>query len=164
MAFRWKLRANWVRTILLLYDMFDFYTVFGIMPSDEIEIPIESMGSLYPWPPPMEDLVIRVPPWAFFLLGRAEIEKEISEKVSQYESQLRSKGYHEFPSSLRRHARWWFMHYVKRKKYGEIVAWEAQLPDGKAVYERNVGVAVRKFFKTGGDKHKRIKLHILQAQ
>jgi hypothetical protein len=150
LALKWKLRAKWVGPILLLYDMFDLYTVFGIMPSGEIEMPIESMGSLYPWPPPMEDLVIRVPPWAFFLLGRAEIEKEISEKVSHYESQLRSKGYHEFPSSLRRHARWWFMHYVKRKKYDEIAALEAQLPDGKAMYERNVGVAVRKFSKLVG--------------
>ena len=150
LVFKWKLRSNWAGPILFIYDMFDCCRFFGIVMPDTVEIPIESLGALYLWPPPMEDLIVRVPSWAFFLLGREEIEKEISEKVSQYENQIRSRGYHEFPSSLKRHARWWFMHYVKRKKYDEIAGIEAALPDGKPVYERNVGVAVRKFSKLIG--------------
>jgi hypothetical protein len=156
LVFRWKLRAPWAVQTLMCYDVLDCMTLLGL--PMEIDVPINSLGQLYPWPAPQPDLVVTVSPWAFFLLGKEQIKKEIAEKLSQYESQIKDAGFHEFPSALRTHAKWWFEHYIHKETYDVIAQTEVNTPGGSPiVYGRNVGEAVRRFSKFISIKPKALK-------
>jgi hypothetical protein len=156
LTFSWKLRAPWAVQILIFYDVFDFMTIMGL-PMD-IDVPIDCLGHLYPWPIPVADLVITISPWAFFLSGKKQIQREISEKLSQYEGQIKAAGFLEFPSALRTHAKWWFEHYIHRKTYDVIAVTEPDRPsDSPPVYGRTVGDAVRRFSNFIGIKPKALK-------
>jgi hypothetical protein len=156
LAFRWKLRAPWAVQTLMCYDVLDCMTLLGL--PTEIDVPINSLGQLYPWPAPLPDLVVTVSPWAFFLSGKEQIKKEIANKLSQYESQIKATGFHEFPSALITHAKWWFEHYIHRKTYVAIAMMEVdRMGDTPTVYERTVGEAVRRFSNLIGIKPKALK-------
>lgn len=157
LTFKWKLSAPWAVQTIIYYDVFDLMTIRGL--PMEIDVPINSLGHLYYiWPAPLPDLVITISPWAFFLSGKEQIQREIAEKLSQYEGQIKTAGFHEFPSALRTHAKWWFEHYIHRKTYDEIAQMEVYTPGGSPiVYGRNVGEAVRKFSNFIGIKPKALK-------
>ena len=156
LVFKWRLRAPWAVQTLMYYDVFDCMTLLGL--PMEIDVPINSLGHLYPWPAPLPDLVVTVSPWAFFLSGKEQIQREIAEKLAQYESKIKTAGFHEFPSALRTHAKWWFEHYVHRKTYDAIAMMELdRTGNSPAVYGRNVGEAVRRFSNFIGIKPKALK-------
>jgi hypothetical protein len=147
LAYRWKLRAPWAVPMLVIYDMFDVLRIKGLMP-DEIEVPLEEFSSLYPWASPLPPLEIKVPAWAIILQGREKVLAEIGRKLQQYEKEIKATGLTEYPSALKAHARWWFMHYVEGKAYDEIAHVETYTPGGSLIsYARNVGKAVREFSK-----------------
>lgn len=149
LASRWKLRASWAGPMLHLYDMHDFLKEIG-MP-DTMDVPLEQLDLLYPWPPPVSPLEIKVSAWAFVLCGRKQIQVEIAKKLQDYEDRLKALGLTEYPSSLQKHARWWFEHFVNGKKYDDIAQEEINTPGGSLIsYARNVGEAVRRFSKLIG--------------
>jgi len=123
LAARWKLRAPWAGPMLYLYDIHSLFTEIG-MP-DTIEVPLEQLDLLYPWPPPVSPLEIKVSAWAFVFYGRKRIQAEIARKLKDYEDKLKAAGLKEAPSALENHAQWWFEHYVKGKTYRELAQ---QLP------------------------------------
>ena len=144
LAYRWKLRASWAGPMLHLYDIHSFLKEIG-MP-DTIDVPLEQLDLLYPWPPLISPLEIKVSSWAFVLYGRKQIQAEIAKKLKDYEDRLKALGLMEYPSSLEKHARWWFEHFVHGKKYDAIAQEEAYTPGGSSIsYARNVGEAVRRF-------------------
>ena len=156
LTFKWKLRAPWVIPSLMYRDVLDFMTVMGL--PTELDVPIASLGHLYPWSIPLPDLSIAVSPWAFFLSGKEQIQREMAQKLSQYEGQIKAEGFHEFPSALGKHAKWWFEHYVHGKTYDVIAQMEVYTPGGTPItYARNVGEAVRRFSSLIGIKPNALK-------
>ena len=149
LAYRWKLRAPWAGPMLHLDYLHDCLNALG-MP-DAIDVTSEQLELLYPWPPPIPPLEVKVSAWAFVLFGREEIQADLAEKLKAYENRLKALGLREHPSSLNRHARWWFEHFVHGKKYDDIAQEEAYTPGGSvASYARNVGEAVRRFSRLAG--------------
>jgi hypothetical protein len=145
LAYRWKLRAPWAAPMLIVYDMFDVLKIKGLIP-DQIDLPLEKFSSLYPWTPPVPALEIKVPGWAIILQGREEVLKAINKKLRQYEEDIKAAGLKEYPSSLKKHARWWFEYFVHGKRYDDIAQEEIYAPGGSLVsYARNVGEAIRGF-------------------
>lgn len=157
LAYRWKLRAPWAVPMLIVYDMFDVFRIEGLMP-DEIDVPLEEFSSLYPWAPPLPPLEIKAPAWAIVLQGREKVLAEVSRKLQQYEKEIKATGLTEYPSSLQKHAKWWFEHFVHGKKYDDIAQEETYTPDGSLIsYAKNVGEAVRKFSRLIGIEVKDLK-------
>jgi hypothetical protein len=153
---KWKLRAPWAIPTLIYCDIFDLMAVMGL--PTEIDVPIDSLIRLYPWSIPLPDLEITISPWAFFVSGKEQIQRGIAKKLSQYESKLKMAGFHEFPSALGKHAKWWFEHYVHGKTYDEIAQMEVYTPGSTPItYARNVGEAVRRFSKLIGIEPKALK-------
>jgi len=118
LASRWKLEAPWAGPMLYLYDKHDYLKELG-MP-DAIDVPLDQMDLLYPWPPPVEPLEIKVSAWAFVFYGRKQIQIRIARKLKDYEEGLKAVGLKENPSALENHAKWWFEHYIKGKTYREL--------------------------------------------
>ncbi len=118
LAYKWKLRAPWGVLVLFLHDVFDVFLCAGF--PKEVDLPLEEFDSLYPWPAPAPPLELKVPAWAMIVLGRRQVMKEISLRLRQYERSLKAAGLKEYPSSLEKHARWWYEHYVNGAEYPEI--------------------------------------------
>jgi len=156
LASRWKLKAPWAGPMLYLHVMHDCLKGLGV--PDTIDVPLEQMDLLYPWPPPIPSLEIKVSSWAFVFYGRKEIQARIARKLEAYEDELRVIGMAEYPSSLEKHAKWWFDHFVYGKKYDDISQEEAHTPGGSVIsYAKNVGEAVRKFSRLIGIEIKNLK-------
>ena len=145
LAHKWKLRTPWATSILMLFDTYDVLRAKELIPHD-IDIPLETYELLYPWKAPLDPLDITVPAWSLILEGREKVITTIRKKLQDYESELKAIGLKEYPSSIKKHAEWWFKHYVHGKKYDEIAQEEIRsLDDSYIVYARNVGRAVRSF-------------------
>jgi len=137
LASKWKLTAPWAGPMLHLHHVHD--CLKGIVTSDDIDVPLEQLDLLYPWPPPLPPLEIKVPASAFFLYGRKHIQIEIARRLEIYESELRATGLRHRPSAIEDHAQWWFERRVKGKPYQEIVE---RFPD---VYEDTIKRKVWEF-------------------
>ena len=145
LAYKWKLRAPWAVMILMLYDMNDVLRIKGLI-ANEMDIPLELYELMYPWEAPLPSLEVTVPAWALILEGREKVMAMIRKKLQNYESQLKASGLKEHPSSIEKHAKWWFEHHIHGKKYDDIAQGETHSPGGSCIsYARNVGRAVRKF-------------------
>jgi hypothetical protein len=118
LAYRWKLRASWAGPMLYIYEIYDLLEAIGV--PQTIDVPLEQLDSLYPWPPPLPSLEISVSAWAFIFYGRKQIQAEVARKLRDYEGRLKAVGLKENPSALKIHARWWFEHHVKGKTYSEL--------------------------------------------
>lgn len=142
LASRWKLKASWAGPLLHMYDIRDFLRGLGV--PDTIDMPLEQLDFLYPWPPPVPPLEIKVPAWAFVFYGRKQIQVEVAQRLRNYEDRLRTEGLREKPSALETHAQWWFEHYVKGKTYREL---QQQFPQ---VEEETIKRKVYEFSKLAG--------------
>lgn len=144
LAFRWKLRAPWAVIVLVQYDIWGIWQDMG-MPK-EIDIPLYAFDNLYPWPPLMQPLEIKVSSWCFMFYGRDQIMAEIARQLKSYEEKIEALGIKQYPSRLSRHAKWWFEHYVHNMAYDKIAQAEVYTPSGSLIsHARNVGTAVRRF-------------------
>jgi len=144
LAYRWKLRAPWAGPMLHLDYLHGCMKGLGV--PDAINVTPEQLELMYPWTSPIPPLEVKVSAWAFVLFGREEIQIDVAEKLRDYEPRLKALGLTEYPSSLHKHARWWFEHFVHGKKYDDIAQEETYSPGGSLVsYGRNVGDAVRRF-------------------
>jgi hypothetical protein len=156
LAYKWKLRAPWAGHVLFQSDVLDSWKSSGL--NGKVDICLEDYGLLYPWPPPLPPLEIKVPSWALVHLGREELLEAIGHRLKEYEDQLKQAGLKEHPSGIHRHALWWFQHYVKGMKFDQIAETECQDGTGPVIsYERNVGSAVRKFSRLIGIDPKTLK-------
>lgn len=156
LAYRWKLRAPWAGPMLHLDYLHGCLKELGL--PDAMDVPLSQMDLLYPWPPPMPALEIKVSSWAFVFHGRKEIKTWIARKLQAYEDDLKAVGMAEYPSSLEKHARWWFDHFVRGKRYDDIAQEETYTPGGSLIsYAKNVGEAVRKFSRLIGIDIKNLK-------
>jgi hypothetical protein len=149
LAEKWKIKAPWSVVTLFNFDIIDALSFEGL--PDELEMPLEKIDLLIPWPAPLPPLDIRVSSWMMIMSGRDAILSEIGEKLKEYEDKIKERGIKEYPSSIENHARWWFEHYVNGKKYDEIAQMETETPGGSLIsYAKNVGIAVKKFSKLIG--------------
>jgi len=156
LAFKWKLRAAWGAPILHMSVLYGLLRQAG-MPGS-FDVPLDMLDRVYTWPPPLPALEIKVSAWAFVLQGRREIQRKIAKTLTDYERRLKATGLAEYPSSLEKHARWWFEHFVHGKKYDDIAQEETHTPGGSLVsYARNVGEAVRRFSRIVGIDTKNLK-------
>jgi hypothetical protein len=121
------------------------------VPSEEQKNPLMMFEKMVPWSPPLPPLKIEVSAWTFFEYSRDEIMNEIADMLFEYEEELKKIGIKEFPSSLLRHAKWWFEHYVNGKTYDAIASEGIKTGKGETnPYPKNIRLAVRKFSKLIG--------------
>jgi hypothetical protein len=157
LAYRWKLRAPWATPMLVIYDMYDVLRIKGLVP-EEVDVALEEFDSLYPWESPLPALKIEIPAWAIVLEGRKGVLAAVSSKLRQYEKQIKATGLMEYPSSLQKHAKWWFEHFVHGKKYDDIAQEEIYSPGGSLIsHAKNIGEAVRQFSRLVGIDIKNLK-------
>lgn len=149
LAYRWKLRAPWAVPMLIIYDMFDVLIMKDLMP-DEIDMPLEEFSSLYPWAPPLPPLEIKVPAWAIVLQGREKVLAEVGRKLQQYEKEIKATGLTEHPSSLQKHAKWWFEHYVRGLTWRQIADEIAEVDLEGGPQPENIRKAVTRLSKLIG--------------
>jgi hypothetical protein len=125
----------------------------------EVSIPLEKYQFLYPFKALLPPLVLPISAWALILNGRKEVLDMIRVRLQDYEDQLKSQGLKEKPSSLNRHAKWWFEHFVEGMKYDDIAnaEVEASLEEHPIIFARNVGRSVREFSKIIGINPKDLK-------
>jgi len=156
LAYKWKLRAPWALIVLYIYDIIDMLNALGV--PEDAEISLEDLEVLYPWSPPVPAMEVKVPAWALILMGRKNVQVEIAKRLERYEEEIKMAGLSEYPSRLKKHAEWWFEHYVYKKKYDEIAQDEAHAVGGSLVsFARNVGAAVRRFSNLIGINPKALK-------
>jgi hypothetical protein len=113
LATKWKLNAPWsVGGLLLLatLDKQDFSIGFNVFS-------ISLWNEIYRSPP----LTTTVSPWEVISSTRRKTLSDIASKLRQYEVILKKAGdLRKYPRSLRKHAHWWFEHYVEKKEYKHI--------------------------------------------
>lgn len=157
LAYKWKLRARWAVYALLQYDLIHMASELFKVPK-EIEVPLDAFDDWQPWPPPTPPLLIKISSLAYVYLSREQIIKQIAKQVREHEARVKDTGLRERPSSLQKHAKWWFEHYICGIHYDEIAQKETYTPGGSLIsYARNVGNAVRKFSKLIGINPKVLK-------
>ena len=144
LAYRWKLQASWAGDELLNEDVESVVSQlfkeagvpeFGDLVAEEVIksswelMPSSASKGVYP-------LTVRIGPGDFMLQGRQEIVIRLRKMLAEHENELREAGFGDLPSALKRHARWWFEHYVDRKTYAEL---ETQFPQaGQETIKRKV--------------------------
>ncbi len=143
--------------ILPEYDLYQLLPKKGVITEGGM-LPDNVSGDKIPHPVP--PLRVTVTFWALVLAGREESLKHIGRRMDEYEQRVKEKGYKEYPSKLKKHAWWWFEHFIHGSKFEDISGLEAQaiakLPlksGGKgpcAPYGKNIGAAVGKFSKLIG--------------
>jgi hypothetical protein len=142
---KWIFKTPWAVGALFAMDLIQSVVV---VPSRRQSIPLEKFELMVPWPPPITPLKIEVSAWTFFEYSRDEIICEIADRLFEYEEKLKETGIKEFPSSLLRHARWWFEHYVNGKSLVQISAQGINTGKGSAnPYPKNIRKAIDKFSK-----------------
>lgn len=140
---KWIFKAPWAVKVLFIVDVIQSVAV---VPSEKQGIPLEKVELMVPWPPPMLPLKLEVSAWTFFGYTRDEIMCEIADRLFEYEEKLKEIGIKEFPSSLLRHARWWFEFYINDKSLVQISAQGINTAKGPAnPYPKNIGKAIDKF-------------------
>ena len=148
-AHKWKFRTALALAVLIARDMAD---ALGKSKSARTaDLSLGCYDRWQPWPPPLPPLVIRVSAWDLAYMGRRQVQSRTREMVREYESKIKSAGMKEYPAALERHARWWFEHYVREKKYDQIAQDECHYYGESLVsYAKNVGAAVRRFSRLVG--------------
>lgn len=144
----WKLRTPMALAALIPNEV--AWALGLAEKSGKSELPLDFLDRVYPWPPPVPPLEIKISPWALVHVGRRGVQKEIARRLREYESQIKKTGIGEHPAALDRHAQWWFEHYIHGKNYAEL---EKNWPDAtresikRAVwrFSRLVGIKVRAF-------------------
>jgi len=144
LAYEWNLRASWAGDKLLDEDVESIVSQLfkeagvpelGDLIAEELVkgswefMPSTVSKGVYP-------LTVKISPADFLLQGRQEIVVGLRKMLAQREKELREAGFEDFPSAVKRHAEWWFDHYVKRKTYAEL---EMQFPQaGQETIKRKV--------------------------
>ena len=118
LAKKWKLNAPWATDAILLSE--EMASSSNGEPDGKTGISLNILEQLSSSIFPMESLKIEIPALALFFYSRETILADISNTLKNFENKIKETGIKEFPSSLEKHAHWWFEHYVLDKKYKEI--------------------------------------------
>jgi len=128
LAYEWKLRASWAGDELLDEDVESIvgrllkeagvpelaHVIAGELLKDSWGfMPSTASRAVHP-------LTVKISPMDFMLQGRREIVVGLRKMLAQHEKELREAGFEDVPSAVKRHAEWWFAHYVKGKAYAEL--------------------------------------------
>jgi len=128
LAYQWNLRASWAGDELLDEDVesivSQLFKEAGVPEFDDLIaeevikgswefIPFSASKGVYP-------LTIRIGPGDFMLQARREILMGLRRRLANYEKGLRYAGFADIPSAVKRHAEWWFEHYIRGKTYAEL--------------------------------------------
>ncbi len=168
---KWKLPIH-EPPRLVLYKEIESIPLSGVLPEYDLYqlLPkkgIITEGGMLPdnvssnkIPHPVPPLRVTVTFWALVLAGREEALNHIGRRLDEYEQRVKLKGYKEYPSRLKKHASWWFEHFVRGKKFEDISSQEilgmANLvpkSEGKLPYPpyaKSIKAAVAKFSKLIG--------------
>lgn len=142
---RWKLQAPWAVISLFILDI--MYLLLE-WPPGEVEPTLEAFSDMYPWPEPLPPLEIKIPSWSMVVMGREWVQKVVTQRLETYEKELTKQGLNRYPYRLSEHARFWFEHHVKGKKYSTL---ENEYPEAN---QESIKRAVWKFGKIVGIKTK----------
>lgn len=63
---------------------------------------------------------ITVPDWLLVEEGQGPIVKQFEHVLAEHVARLKADGLTEYPSSIEKHAQWWFDHYMLGKRYKEL--------------------------------------------
>jgi hypothetical protein len=135
---RWKLQAPWAVISLFILDI--MYLLVECPPG-EVEPTLEAFSDMYPWPEPLPPLEIKIPSWSMVVMGREWVQKVVTQRLETYEKELTKQGLNRYPYRLSEHARFWFEHHVKGKKYSTL---ENKYPEAN---QESIKRAVWKFGK-----------------
>jgi hypothetical protein len=128
LAYEWKLRASWAGDELLDEDVESIVghllkeagvPELGDLIAEELIkhswefMPSTASKAVYP-------LTVKISTADFLLQGRQEIVVGLRKMLAQREKELREAGFEDVPSAVRRHAEWWFAHYVKGETYAGL--------------------------------------------
>jgi hypothetical protein len=114
LAYRWKLRVSQAG-IWLFFDLV----------ADEVKyagLEFQAGPSFHPCYPTAKrhPIQITVPDWLLVEEGQKPIVKQFERVLAERLARLKADGLSEYPSSIEKHAQWWFDHYVLGKKYKEL--------------------------------------------
>jgi hypothetical protein len=151
LAVKWKLKAPWATRALFFSDfaiLLSLLPFANLIPHEESFGSFEMFNKIIPFHSPIAPFKIELSALVFSAYSRDEIISEISDRLREYEKKIKAAGITEYPSRLRRHAEWWFEHYVNGMKYDDIAQQEIHTPGGSIIsYAKSVGNAVRGFGK-----------------
>jgi len=143
--------------VLPEYDLYQLLPKKGVITEGGM-LPDSVSGNKIPHPVP--PLRVTVTFWALVLAGREEALEHIGRRLDEYEQMVKDKGYKEYPSKLKKHAWWWFEHFIHGSKFEDIMFIEVQnmansTPKSKGrephpPHAKNIGIAVGKFSKLIG--------------
>ncbi len=151
LAYKWNLRAPWAADELIQRDIQRVYettfnaagvTVLNKLSNQQIHRLLkEDEGSLHSdtWQANMNIVTFCL------AAGRTGYIKELNERLEQFEGKLKAAGAKEPPSALRKHAGWWFDHYVRNVKFSDIADGIAQVDSKGGHQTENIRKAVLKF-------------------
>jgi hypothetical protein len=129
LAYKWKLKAPWVGSVLMIDHILDL-TIYSLpKEQSEKELLITELEPLLPQPP-LPGYEFRVNPYELMYSGRKEIQDKFVQSLEEYERKLKFLGWQELPSAIEKHAYWWFTHYVNKEKYHEIKTDNEINPEG----------------------------------
>jgi hypothetical protein len=152
LAYKWKFRSPLASSMLFFSKLMDDMKSLGI----KMKLGTSLHAHTYTETEPLD--LGRIPPWLLFDYSPKEIKNYVEESLQEYVKTMKTKGMVEYPSSLQKHAEWWFKHYVKKLTYDAIAQEEAYSWDGSSIsYAKNVGRAVREFSKIMGISGEQLK-------
>lgn len=151
LAYNWKLRALWASDELMFRDVQRVQeaimnaadvTVLNKLSNEQIHKLIDKEEGLLPsdiWPAYMNIV-------SFYLAGgRGGYISEVNDRLGDFEGKLKASGAKEPPSALRKHAEWWFDHYVHDIEFPEIAERIAKIDDRGGPQAENIRKAVIRF-------------------
>ena len=96
----------------------------------------------FPWID-VKPLKLKIMPWSVLFTPKAEVVRQVRIRLHDYEKRFTKKGYTERPAELRKHAKWWFQHYVMKKSPNNI-ADEQSTQTGSYCDAKNIAIAIKK--------------------
>lgn len=151
LAYDWNLRAPWAGDQLMRRDIQKVQqetldaagaTLFNKLSDRQIQMLVKQEKASLPidtWPINILSL---------YLSGgrRGHIDK-LNKRLIKFEEELKTLGVKEIPGSLRRHAEWWFDHYVNNKSFDDIADGTIGPNNVAGIYPENIRKAVLKLSK-----------------
>lgn len=150
LAYRWSMRADWAPDELFFEDIdtlqSDIFRAAGVtamnkLSDEQAAAYLRHSGLLGPSASSQVSIVT-----LYTKGGRRGTERAFARHLAHFEAALKDAGMKEVPSSLEKHADWWFEHYVNGKTYVQL---ESQFPEARS---ESIKRAVRNFSKLVGIK------------
>jgi len=149
LASDWNIRAPWAAEELLYHDICkaleEIFEAAGVVSINNLSD--EQIGAcLRHVEPHLASERFTLGAASLFLThGRQELLVQINEQLAGFEQRLKTAGAKEPPSALRKHAKWWFDHYVHNMSFRDIANNIAKIDPQGGPQPENIRNAVKKF-------------------